>query len=326
MTEIEVRPLRGDELSEWDEFVSITPEGTLFATRTWLEASGRPYEIWGAFRGDQLVAGLPLSVRRLPFGMEAAWPPPLTPYLSPVFAASDAKYVKTLSTRKEVNGAFAQALQRRFSTVKLSFSPGPMDLQPFIWEGFEGHVRYTYLLDLENLEDVWMGMDESRRRNIRRATKDGLTVDPDAEFDDLLALVKKTYGRQGETAKFAPSATQYHDALACQSQSRSLVTRDAQGRAIAGVYLVWDGRRAYYLMGGYDPEESHHGATALAMWEAIRFAKEDVGVAEFDFEGSMIPDIERFFRKFGGQLTPCFMAEWSRSWMKPLLWVRQRLR
>lgn len=30
------------------------------------------------------------------------------------------------------------------------------------------------------------------------------------------------------------------------------------------------------------------------------------GVPQFDLEGSMIPEIERFFRGFGAQLTPYF--------------------
>jgi hypothetical protein len=291
----------------------------------WLDSSGRSYEIWGAYRGDRLIAGLPVSVRRLPFGVEASWPPPLTPYLSPILAPTGASDVKVLSLRKEVYRAFAQLLRRRFSTVKLGFPPGPADVQPFIWEGFSSCVKYTYVLALPNLNDVWKGMDGSRRNDIRRAEKDGLTIDADAEFEELLALVQKTYGRQGKTVRDPAIATRYHEALTKHSQCRLLVTRDAEGRAIAGVYIVWDLRSAYYLMGGYDSEQSHHGATALAMWEAIRFVKEEIGVARFDFEGSMVPAVERFFRKFGGRLEPYFVIERTRPWLRAPLWARQQL-
>ena len=38
------------------------------------------------------------------------------------------------------------------------------------------------------------------------------------------------------------------------------------------------------------------------MWEAIKYAKE-LDLKYFGFEDSMIPQVERYFRGFGGQLT-----------------------
>jgi hypothetical protein len=43
----------------------------------------------------------------------------------------------------------------------------------------------------------------------------------------------------------------------------------------------------------------------MAMWAAIKFAK-DLGLRSFDFEGSISPDIEKYFRGFGGTLTPYY--------------------
>jgi len=52
----------------------------------------------------------------------------------------------------------------------------------------------------------------------------------------------------------------------------------------------------HYILNEYDPAESHHGASAIAMWEAIKFTKEELGLNQFDFEGSMIQPVEQFFR------------------------------
>ncbi|MCL5071056.1 MAG: GNAT family N-acetyltransferase, partial [Actinobacteria bacterium] len=101
-------------------------------------------------------------------------------------------------------------------------------------------------------------------------------------------------------------------ALEKAGRCRAFVTRNAQGEAIAGVYIIWDEKRCYYLLGGYDPEQSHHGGSALAMWEAIRFTKNELGLDEFDFEGSMVPQIEQFFRKFGSRLTPYYTVSWTK--------------
>jgi hypothetical protein len=72
----------------------------------------------------------------------------------------------------------------------------------------------------------------------------------------------------------------------------------------AGIYVVWDEQSAYYLMGGGDPELRSSGATSLCMWEAIKFVS--TKTKSFDFEGSMIERVERFFRAFGAIQTPYF--------------------
>ena len=50
-------------------------------------------------------------------------------------------------------------------------------------------------------------------------------------------------------------------------------------------------------MGGGDPEFRNSGAASLLIWEGIKFAHNHSEI--FDFEGSMIESIERFFRGFG---------------------------
>lgn len=83
-------------------------------------------------------------------------------------------------------------------------------------------------------------------------------------------------------------------------------------RAIACTFMVHDRRTAYYLLGGYDAEDRHHGAGALAILTSIEEAQRR-GLAVFDFEGSMIPAIERFFRGFGGELVHYFTV--NRAWL-----------
>jgi hypothetical protein len=82
--------------------------------------------------------------------------------------------------------------------------------------------------------------------------------------------------------------------------------------------IFWDEKRSYYILGGHDPKESHHSASAIAMWEAIKFTKEELGLDQFDFEGSMMQPVEQFFRKFGGKLTPYYTVSWAKPSVKLL--------
>jgi predicted acetyltransferase len=77
---------------------------------------------------------------------------------------------------------------------------------------------------------------------------------------------------------------------------------DGDDRVHAVAYLVWDSASAYYLLSGADPALRSSGAQSLLLWEAIRRAR-DV-TSTFDFEGSMLAPVERFFRDFGGRQTP----------------------
>jgi hypothetical protein len=43
------------------------------------------------------------------------------------------------------------------------------------------------------------------------------------------------------------------------------------------------------------------------------------GIEVFDFEGSMIPSVEKFFRSFGGELRPYYSVNKSNFWKEVLL-------
>jgi endo-alpha-1,4-polygalactosaminidase (GH114 family) len=49
------------------------------------------------------------------------------------------------------------------------------------------------------------------------------------------------------------------------------------------------------------------------MWKSILKAKQ-MNLKIFDFEGSMLPNVERYFREFGGNLVPYYSCEKFRYW------------
>ena len=321
-----VRKLEAIEYDEWDKFVADSPQGTLFHKSYWLGASGTEFNIYGYYKGEELFAGLPIvcSVSRL--RVKSASHPSLTPYLGVIFRESEAKYVTRISDEKEMSKAIAARIKEDFDSIHFNFTPFSTDLQPFIWEGFSSNVRYTYLLELNDLENVWKGMDAKRRNDITRAEKDGIYVETSNDFEQTFALVEKTFVRQKEEVTFRSVAFKYNGVLSQKGQCNSFLAKNKEGKAIAAVYIVWDEKRSYYLLGGYDVKERHHGASAIAIWEAIKFTKEEWGLNEFDFEGSMVPQIEQFFRKFGGKLTPYYSIHWMRPSVRVASYVERLVR
>jgi lipid II:glycine glycyltransferase (peptidoglycan interpeptide bridge formation enzyme) len=130
-----------------------------------------------------------------------------------------------------------------------------------------------------------------------------LTVDSNPDIDSFLYLNDMTFARQGLKTPYSDALVKQLD-KSCRNRScrKIFIASDSQNRMHAGVYLVWDHHSAYYLMSGANPELRNSGAASLCLWEAIRFASNVC--SRFDFEGSMIEPVERFFRGFGARQVP----------------------
>ena len=112
----------------------------------------------------------------------------------------------------------------------------------------------------------------------------------------------KTFERQRLSAPARSTLERIEAACAGRGARAMLFACDATDRVHAVAYVVWDRRVAYYLMGGGDPELRTSGASSLLLWEGIRRAHAEAEA--FDFEGSMLKPVERFFRAFGGRQSP----------------------
>ena len=300
-----VRALGEQEYAAWDRFVDTSPQGALFHSSAWMAASLLPGQIYGCFQNGVLRAGAPVYRNG-----STVNPPPYTPYLGVVLPPPVGKYLTSLSRDKRLSRALAAQIRSLAASGSCRFSPSFVDAQPFIWENYEISVRYTYHLSLANLDAVWNGMEDARRNDIRKVQAAGVEVDPDAQFEDFLPLMRKTFGRQGQDIPGEAEARAYDKMLKAAGQRRCFLARDRSGAALAAAYVAWDKKTAYHLLGGYDPKIAHRGAGALALWAAIQHAGA-AGLERFDFAGSTIPDVEAFVRGFGGTLVPTLMASWG---------------
>jgi hypothetical protein len=281
------------------------PEGAahcLFAEPWWLDAVA-PGD-WGdvlQHEGDELRARLPFTLKRR-FGVTALTQPALTPLLGPWLSPSEAGKVKALAREHSLMEELIAALPPH-DLFRQAFHPAVSNWLPFYWEGFSSSVMYTYRLEqLEDLDAVWSGLRQNIRREIRKAERQ-LEVTSELPLDTFLEVNAKTFARQGLPPPYpAELVARVDRACADRDARRVLFAQDAQGRLHAALYVVWDQHSAYYLMSGADPDLRTSGAQSLLAWEAIRHAGA-LG-RSFDFEGSMIKPIERFFRSFGATQVP----------------------
>jgi hypothetical protein len=299
---------------------NVAPGG-IFAQPWWLDAVAPG--AWDAVvieTDGEIQARLPYIKKRRR-GFTYLTMPPLTQHLGPWIHSYGGKNPQKLATEKHLMTALIDRLPL-YDVFTQHFHYSISNWLPFYWRGFQQTTRYTYVLDrLDDLDAVWNGMRENIRRGVRKAKKLVIIRD-DLGLDAFQDLNEKTFRRQGLPVPYGRDLVARIDqACAERGCRRILVAEDAQKRLHAGIFLVWDSRAAYYLIGGADPELRNSGAMSLAMWEAIQGAS--TVTQTFDFEGSMLEPIEHFFRAFGADQKPYFRVTKTNS---PLLKIKGDLR
>ena len=301
------------DLEEWDLFVEKSDNGRIFHTSRWLETVSKlrklNYEIYVIKnKAGEIIGGFPITYRKF-FRWYISIHPRLTPYLGAVVRINNKKnrseyYTKQKKILKTLSD-YLRDLPKIFLYSR--FSPEIKDMQAFLWNNFQTIVRYTYILNLSSdIETIWKNFSSSRRRDIKKGKKDNITVYAVQDLDTLLELIESTYGHKNEKPDFLSELKVITKTF---ENYRIFVSKKGNVN-LGGVFVLWDSRQSYYLTGGVNRENPHHSAMALAMWESIKFCKA-IGLNYFDFEGSSIPQIERFFRGFGGDLIPYYAILYS---------------
>jgi hypothetical protein len=274
----------------------------IFQQPWWLDAvaPGR----WGEAtveRDGRVIARLPYVVRGRR-RLRVLTMPPLTQTLGPWVQRSEASAPRALGEEIELLAGLEAALPPADAYVG-HFSPGMLNALPFYWAGYRLELQYTYRLAGIRSEDaIWDGMRGNIRREIRKARK-RVQVRDDLPLDRFHDVWAKTFARQRLPVPASLSQLERLDAACSARDARALLSaHDDAGSVHAVAYVVWDPNAAFYLLGGAEPALRTSGASSLLLWEAFTRARAVTDV--FDFEGSMLPPVERYFRAFGARQTP----------------------
>ena len=306
----EARVLSDSDLGLYD--CLAREHGSVFNTVTWTDLFGDSLTRYGIYDAGGALRGGFCLFREKRLGLTVLTNPPGTPSIGPFFESRAQHPVARLEERRDVLTAIADLLDHLHpAVVSVALAQWVTDCLPFFWRNYKAIPFYTYLLALGQTEEaILAGMSEARRRNVGKARRDGLRAELTDDNSAIAALAEATFVRQGKDVK-----REYLERIlftyANPANSYAFVVRSS-GIPIAGAFVVHDARSAYYLFGGYRSEDKHNGAGALALFESIRHAKE-LGLEAFDFEGSSVPAIERYFRGFGGKLTPCLRV--NKAWL-----------
>lgn len=288
-----------------EELEAFLADAPLFFQPWWLEAvAPGKWDFVVVRRGPHIAAVMPYVLRSTGWmgNQNALIMPPETRCLGPWLRPSRAKLAKKHTVEKELMLELIDGLPPHVQFGQY-FHYTVSNWMPFFWRGYQQTTRYTYVLeDLTDPDAIWKDFDADIRWNIRRARR-YVEVVEDYEFEEFMDTRDKSFHRQGILPGYSREIhRKIHEACQARDACKMYVAVDAKDNVHAVAYIIWNAYSAHYILGGGDPTLRSSGANCLLLWEAIQQARKVT--RRFDFDGSMHPPIEKFFRLFGAQQKP----------------------
>ena len=232
-------------------------------------------------------------------GFKSIHMPPLTPMLGIEFPASSRKRNTDLSNEKKFINQIIDQLPSN-ANIDISLHYSNEYILPWIWRGFLATPRFSYRIEnINNVEDAFSNFQDATRNKVHKATPI-IKIRDDIGIDVLNKLNSDIFERQGRKNPLsAELVNRLDETLREHNACRFLCAEDKEGHIHGCLYFVFDNHTVFQLMGGGFQEYRQSGAVPLLVLEGIRFAYQ-CGLT-YDFEGSMIEDIEQFNRNFGAR-------------------------
>jgi lipid II:glycine glycyltransferase (peptidoglycan interpeptide bridge formation enzyme) len=292
----------------------------IFSKDWWLDAvcGKNNWDVAIMEKGGEIVASMPYMLRKK-YCLTICDMPQLTQTLGPWLKPSEAKYAKQLSNQKKIMHELIRQLPR-FDYFAQNFHYSVTNWLPFYWDGFEQTTRYTYVIDeLVSEKHLWNALLQNIRTDIKKAeNRFNLDINTDINIDEFLNINELTFAGRGKKLPYSRDLVKRIENACIDNNCRKIFyAQDKDRKTHAAIYVIWDVNSAYYLMGGSDPGIRNSGATSLCIWEAIKFSS--TVTQKFDFEGSMIESVERFFRAFGAMQVPYLRISKTNSRLLKLL-------
>ena len=297
--------------AEWDDFVIKTDSDSFLHSWNWGEFNRNTGEkIWrlGFFEAGEIEAAalvIKVAARRGTFLLV-----PHGPIIN-----SERNKGEIVKQLKDYLVALGKKEKAAFIRICPLFLKSEENLQIFRDLGFKDaplhmmHPETTWILDIDKDEETIMReMKKNHRNLIRRAEKDGVTI----EMGDSEEFLKTFYDIHLETVerhRFVPFSYDY-----IRSELESFKTDDRikifnaryEGKIISSAIIVFYGNEAFYHHGASSSQYAKVPSSYLALWEAMREAKRR-GIGKFNFYGIVEDNpkhpwygLSKFKKGFGG--------------------------
>ncbi|CAJ35729.1 GNAT family N-acetyltransferase [Methanocella arvoryzae] len=300
----------------WDRFIDTSPNSQLFHKWDFLQIlekyTGYRAHPCGLYRNDELISVIPLFHKKKK-GFNFVYSPPqaklsYVPYMG--FALSPAYYdlpqVEKESLMSRIIGE-TDLFLRRFSPGYTSFAvaPGDVDVRPYLWNGYEMELQYTYTFDLTKpVEELWRGLDKRCRTNITSARKENLSLVRSTDAQKLFDVMQGSLADEGSTFFHRQTYRYLEDMLATFPDNIKLYFLYRDDELVgADVNYEYRGRCTTWM--GTAVLTDGMSANEYLLWELINRAKA-AGIRTYENLGADEARLNLFKSKFNPDLVPYF--------------------
>ena len=153
-------------------------------------------------------------------------------------------------------------------------------------------MRYTYIIDVTNIEEVWNNFEKRARYEVKRC-KDTVWQSNDLKrFNELHKITRPA--RVIDEDYIKKVWQEWSCMIFCTTTAMTMIG--------------FRGDTGYYLLGARDKRLPPDGSSSLILWEVMKFLNSR-GYKKFNLCGANKPNIKLFKKSFGGklveQIEPC---------------------
>jgi len=307
---------------KWDEFVRVSPQGSIFSLSSYLKYAVDHYRKFWVLKGNQIKAGLTLVLNDKE---RECILDDFVIHNGLIFSKDDSrKEIKAKRERFEISEFVINWLDRKYSKIELSLSPQFEDMRPFIWHNYNSknsndhfgiNLRYTSGLDISELflkkmdekNDLFIEMDSKIQTDIQRATKAGLKFMKNSKTDDVIRLYNETMSSKGiniDENKLS-KLTRLIDGLNSENLIRIFSVEKENGSLTYITVFTIHNNISYYLFGAGNPKLMERYDGTFCIWNSF-MELSNLGIYFVDMEGVNSPNRGEFKLGFGGSLNPYF--------------------
>ncbi len=206
---------------------------------------------------------------------------------------------KVFLHRRRLLNAFLDHLgsQRLY---KFAFTSGFSDFLPLHWRSYSSSFRCTYRLPIVSKDELERRMSRRLREKVRAGSKKGWSYSANIAKSDLLSFIRHLYHTQSVPVQFLNPLATLIDASLQREEAFLSGVYDAEGSLLSVAFITYHKGRGYLIANALNPEKSTPEGMAFLLYHSL-LDLQARGVKEFDFEGSMLKGVERFFRLMGGE-------------------------
>lgn len=271
---------------DYIQFCKAQPDLPLFHQPAWWDITTDEWDVTKIALAD-CKAFLPYKLEKK-LGRRLSKNPLLTPYSGPLFLDNYSNDQK-------------QKLLAKAQSFLHNFDYAMYDCNPHFTAGLQSdQQKTTYILSLEETdEDIKRNFKSSLRRQLKKAEKI-LSIEEDNSVERFYEVYADSISRQ-KNANVTPKEMVAKTFAYCKKNNcgNIYLAVDTQKNVHSAIFYTEDKNSAYYLLGGSQKKFLGSGAMGFLLWHCIKTAKAR-NKKVFDFEGSEVPGVARFFSTFGG--------------------------